>query len=79
MQIDVRQSKAIIGNVQGENERLTALVQDLKEVIPLLFVLYMYYHTRPAKKLIPGQIQVPTLLLLKRSKIFVVLINKEQH
>ncbi|XP_077325439.1 protein bicaudal D homolog 1 isoform X10 [Lithobates pipiens] len=31
MQIDVRQSKTIIGNVQGENERLTALVQDLKE------------------------------------------------
>ncbi|XP_072256339.1 protein bicaudal D homolog 1 isoform X9 [Pyxicephalus adspersus] len=31
MQNEVRQSKAVIGNVQGENERLTALVQDLKE------------------------------------------------
>ncbi|XP_040201691.1 protein bicaudal D homolog 1 isoform X3 [Rana temporaria] len=36
MQIDVRQSKATIGNVQGENERLTALVQDLKETNEIL-------------------------------------------
>ncbi|XP_063784938.1 protein bicaudal D homolog 1 isoform X4 [Pseudophryne corroboree] len=36
MQNDVRQSRAIITNVQGENERLTALVQDLKETNEIL-------------------------------------------
>ncbi|KAM5170311.1 protein bicaudal D homolog 1 [Mantella aurantiaca] len=36
MQNDVRQSKSVIGNVQGENERLTALVQDLKETNEIL-------------------------------------------
>ncbi|XP_072256333.1 protein bicaudal D homolog 1 isoform X4 [Pyxicephalus adspersus] len=36
MQNEVRQSKAVIGNVQGENERLTALVQDLKETNEIL-------------------------------------------
>ncbi|KAM9311131.1 protein bicaudal D homolog 1 [Gastrophryne carolinensis] len=36
MQNDVRQSKAIVSNVQGENERLTGLVQDLKETNEIL-------------------------------------------
>ncbi|XP_068134339.1 protein bicaudal D homolog 1 isoform X2 [Hyperolius riggenbachi] len=36
MQNDVRQSKATITNVQSENERLTALVQDLKETNEIL-------------------------------------------
>ncbi|KAM8973042.1 protein bicaudal D homolog 1 isoform 1-T1 [Pelodytes ibericus] len=31
MQNEVKQSRTVIGNVQGENERLTTLVQDLKE------------------------------------------------
>ncbi|XP_075712034.1 protein bicaudal D homolog 1 isoform X3 [Rhinoderma darwinii] len=36
MQNDVRQSKAVITNVQGENERLNVLVQDLKETNEIL-------------------------------------------
>ncbi|XP_073423740.1 protein bicaudal D homolog 1 isoform X2 [Dendrobates tinctorius] len=36
MQNDVRQSKAVITNVRGENERLNVLVQDLKETNEIL-------------------------------------------
>ncbi|KAM4037207.1 protein bicaudal D homolog 1 isoform 8-T8 [Anomaloglossus baeobatrachus] len=36
MQNDVRQSRAVITNVQGENERLNVLVQDLKETNEIL-------------------------------------------
>ncbi|XP_069823865.1 protein bicaudal D homolog 1 isoform X3 [Dendropsophus ebraccatus] len=36
MQNDMRQSKAVITNVQGENERLNVLVQDLKETNEIL-------------------------------------------
>ncbi|XP_066446324.1 protein bicaudal D homolog 1 [Eleutherodactylus coqui] len=36
MQQDIRQSKAVITNVQGENERLNVLVQDLKETNEIL-------------------------------------------
>ncbi|CAN2387214.1 bicaudal D homolog 1 [Pristimantis euphronides] len=36
MQQDIRQSRAVITNVQGENERLNVLVQDLKETNEIL-------------------------------------------
>ncbi|KAM3926555.1 protein bicaudal D homolog 1 isoform 7-T7 [Leptodactylus fuscus] len=36
MQNDLRQSKAVITNVQGENERLNVVVQDLKETNEIL-------------------------------------------
>lgn len=32
MQNELKQSRAVVTNVQAENERLTAVVQDLKEV-----------------------------------------------
>lgn len=32
MQNELKQSRAVVTNVQAENERLTAIVQDLKEV-----------------------------------------------
>lgn len=32
MQNELKQSRAVVANVQAENERLTAVVQDLKEV-----------------------------------------------
>lgn len=32
MQNELKQSRAVVTNIQAENERLTAVVQDLKEV-----------------------------------------------
>nr|XP_055213904.1 protein bicaudal D homolog 1 isoform X12 [Gorilla gorilla gorilla] len=36
MQNELKQSRAVVTNVQAENERLTAVVQDLKEGVTLL-------------------------------------------
>ncbi|RMC02988.1 hypothetical protein DUI87_20181 [Hirundo rustica rustica] len=40
MQNELKQSRAVVTNVQAENERLTAIVQDLKEVVLAAIALY---------------------------------------
>ncbi|XP_064011851.1 protein bicaudal D homolog 1 isoform X9 [Pogoniulus pusillus] len=45
MQNELKQSRAVVTNVQAENERLTAIVQDLKEVSAL--PAYQHHHPVP--------------------------------
>lgn len=69
MQNELKQSRAVVTNVQAENERLTAIVQDLKEVnggvqgaMDWIFLDYHGWHDSESWKYWKKQRDLPTSL-----------------
>ncbi|XP_064233510.1 protein bicaudal D homolog 1 isoform X7 [Aotus nancymaae] len=68
MQNELKQSRAVVTNVQAENERLTAVVQDLKEGVTLLPKLECSVRIQhPLHKWTKGHVEPkPTILVIKQ-------------